>query len=167
MRANKVGNNVLLLSYSPVRLLVLFYKSFVDLDLGLSHVCENPVGDVFRGNFQLTAYVVPAQLLEKLISAAAVREQVIETHAGAHEYLFHSGHTAQLPEELEIIAVVRLQTRTWFGIEALALRTGSALLLFFTGGQTKIRGRPADIVNVALELVVAHQLPRLPKQRLV
>ena len=154
---HEIGNQILLHAVLPVEGKVFLHKLIVDRILGLAHPGQNGIGNVFRGNLQLSGNVVLHQLLQEGI--LFVCQQVVKADAAADKDLLYSGELAQLPQQGNIVAVVGVHVLAGRGVQALPPAAGTLCQLLFTGGMAEIGGGAAYIVDIALEvLVVGHAL---------
>ena len=100
-------------------------------------------------DLELTRNMVFDQLAEERI--VLFGHHVVVAQTGAHEYLLHALDAAQLTKQFEVIRVVGLDVLTGGGEQAALVLAAAIFLLLFAGRKAEIRGRAADIVDVALE----------------
>ena len=167
MRRHEVGDEVLFLPQLPVALLIELHKPSILFDASLAHDAQHGGRSVFRGHLQLTADVVLAELAQEGLPVCAVQQQVVVSKSGAHEHLLHARHGAALPKQREIVLVARVEPTAGRRKEALLPAADAALQLVLAGWMTKVGCRPADVVDVALEVREPRQGPDLPEDGLV
>ena len=165
MRRHEVRNNILVLACLFVHLLKGPDKFTVYIIPRLAHFRQHMIGDMFRGNPQLTADVVLAEFPQK--SPVAVRKQVIKAEAGADKNLFYAGQGAELFEQGQVISVVDLQIGAGLREKTASVPAGTVGHLLFTGRCAELRGRTSDIINIALEIWLLQHLPCLLQDGLV
>ena len=149
---HEIGHQILVHAVLLVQGEILVHELIIDGVAGLAHFGENRVGNVLRGHLELAGDVVLDQLLEE--GVLLVRQQVVKADAAADEYLFYPGDLPQLAKQRHIIRMVGLHVLTGGGVEALAAAAGALGELLFAGRMAEIGGGAADIVDVALEILV-------------
>ena len=110
-------------------------------------------------NLELARNMVLDQLAEKRI--VAVGHHVVIAQAAAHEYLFNAVKLAQFAQQPQVIRVVGFEVLARGREQAALVFAQAVLLLLLAGREAEIRGRPADVVEVALEagVPVVMELP--------
>ena len=101
MRGHEIGDEELFFAEFFVRLSVRSDEFFRVRPGRFSHVREDLGARVFRGDLELSAYVVGAELLQKCVSAR-ICQNVIVSDAGADENLLDPGNLPHSPEKEEI-----------------------------------------------------------------
>ena len=109
---------------------------------------RHAVRDVLGRDLQLTAHVIFAKFLEEIIMS---QHQVIEADARAHEDLLHARQGPELPQQLDVVAVVRHEVAAGNRRQAWLAAAGAALQLSVAGRAPEVRRGPAHIVDIALE----------------
>ena len=112
---------------------------------------------MLRSNAQLSADMVLAEFPQK--SPVSVRQQIIETESRADEDLFDPRKSTQLLEECQVISVIDFQVGTRLREEAAAVLAGAQGHLLFAGRGAELRGRTADIIDIAFEIRLLQHLP--------
>ena len=157
MRGHEIGDEELFFAEFFVRLSVRSDEFFRARPGRFSHVREDLGARVFRGDLELSAYVVGAELLQKCVSAR-ICQNVIVSDAGADENLLDPGNLPHSPEKGEIPPVIALQLSTRLGIEARLPAASPVRRLSVAGAPPEIGGRAAHVVNVAFEVGISCHL---------
>ena len=149
MAAHKVGHDVLLHAEALVETHVFLHEPLVEPAAGFVHVFEHAVVDMLRRDLELAADVVLYKLADEGI--VLIVHEIVVADAAADEDLFDAFDLPELSEELHIIPVVDLHVFAWSVAETGAVLADALRELFFAGGETEIRCRTADVVNIALK----------------
>ena len=163
--AHQVGHQVLLQAVAAVEALVLLLEPLIDLEVGLAHVVQHPGGAVLRGHLQLAGDVVADQVREEL--AVVPAEHVVVADAAADEDLLHPGDGPELPQQAQVVPVVRVQVFAGGGGQAGAVLAHAVLCLLLAGGVAEVGGGSPHVMDVALELGVSGEALHLPDHALV
>ena len=149
--------------------LIFLHKRFgkfqVNVLTRLAHMLQGSVRNMLRSDLQLAAYMVPAQFVQKLLFV--FRQQVVVTDTGTDEHLLHPRQSPQLPQQPDVIAVVRVQIGTGFWEQALPVLAGPELQLLLAGGMPEIGRRPAYVIDVSLKIRKLCHFPGFFKNRLM
>ena len=105
---------------------------------GLSHAAQHRVGDVLRGDLQLTGDVVADQLPKE--GVLPVRKKIVEADAAADKDLLHPGNGSEFPQQRHIVAVVGVHVLAGGGIQALPPAAGALTELLLAGRMAEIGG---------------------------
>ena len=149
MRAHQIGHKILLAAQFFVDAGIPLAELLVHLEGRLAHVVQGVVAHVLRRDLQLTGDVVLDQFAEERI--VLFGHHVVVAQTGAHEHFLHALDAAQLTQQFEVIRVVGLDVLTGGGEQAALVLAAAVFLLLFAGRKAEIRGRAADIVDIALE----------------
>ena len=131
----------------------------------LAHIVQHPVRDVLGRDLELAGDVVQDQLLQK--GGIGVGQQIVKTDAAADKDLFDARQGAELLQQGDIVPMLRDQIFARAGEQALPRRTGAGSRLFVAGGAAEICRRPADVVDVALEIGRFRHFPRFAQNGFV
>ena len=116
----------------------------------LTHSVQNVAGAVLRRHFQLAGNVVLHQLFEE--GVVGILHHVIVPDPRADEHPLNPRKRPDLPQKLQIIPLVGIQSRTGSGCQALSSHAKPLFLLFFAGGVPEVGSGAANVVDVALEI---------------
>ena len=158
MAGHEVGNQVLLQAILAAQGEILLHKPVVHRISGLAHPGKHRIGNVLRGNLQLTGHMILHQLPEE--GLLLLCQQIVKANAAADKYLLDPGDFPQLPQQRHIVGMVGIDVLAGGGVQALPPAAGTLGHLLGTGGVTEIGGGPPHIVDVALEVLVLHHLLR-------
>ena len=124
MRRHKIRHQILIHTKTLIHLLVLLCKINIHFVMGLSHLIQNSIADMFRRHFQLTADMILTQFFQECF--VLICQQIIKTNTGADKNLLNSRQCPELAQKCHIILVICLQLGTRFREQALLIRTGAA-----------------------------------------
>ena len=165
MGAHEVGYQILVHAAFPVHPLILLHELQVDAVARFSKHVKDPVRDMLRRHLQLSGNMVFHQFPQE--SVIRIGSDVIKTHAGTDKYFFDARKIPQLFKKLRIAFMAYCQVRAGLRKEALPVLTHALCQLLFTGGLMKVRGRPADVMNISLESGILRKQLRFLKDRFV
>ena len=149
MGGHEVGHQILLLAQCAVHGLVFLTESLEYLGPGLPHFIQHRVDAVLRGHLQLPADVVFRQLPQEIV--LFLRQHIVEADAAADKDLLHPGDGPELPQQGDIVRMVRVQIGAGLRRETAAVRAEAQLFLFQAAGMAEIGRGPSNIVDIALE----------------
>ena len=150
MGGNQVGNQILLFPQLTVDLFIPGTERVIDVPAGFSHDGEDPGTDMLRGHFQLSADMMLTQFPKERIGW--ISHDIVVAESGTDEYLFDARQPANFPQQLNIIRMIYLEVRAGLWKQALPVFACPGFQLLLACGMPEIRGRTADIVNIALEI---------------
>lgn len=103
MARHQIRYEILLFAYLFIDSVIFFAEFVVYFHLGFAHFAQNLRTDVFGRNFQLPAYVMLAQLIQKFIGF--IRHYIVKSKSGTDEYFFDALNRTKLPQKLQVILV--------------------------------------------------------------
>ena len=155
MGGHKVWDGVLLLACRRVCLLILIQKLLIDLMGWFSHIVKYLVGNVFRRDTKLSAYMVFHKFLQK--NWAFVRYYIVKSDSGADENFLDSGDLAEFPKKCHVIGMVYGKVSARFREKTLPVLADTFGELLLTGWLPEVCGRASDIMDIALEIrIMSH-----------
>ena len=167
MRRHEVRHEELLHAQLPVDLLVALREALVHQVARLAHHRQHGVRHVLGRHLQLAAHVVGAQLVQERVAVLAVGQHVVEPDARAHEHLLHARQLAQPAQQTQVVGVVGPQLLAGLGVQAALVRARARFQLLGAGRRAEVRRGAAHVVDVALEVGLLDDGPRLLHQRVV
>ena len=150
MGGDQVGDQILLFPQLTVDLFIPGTECVIDVPAGFSHDGEDPGTDMLRGHFQLSADMMFTELPKKGIGW--ISHDIVVAESGTDEHLFDARQPANFPQQLNIIRMIYLEVRAGLWKQALPVFACPGFQLLLACGMPEIRGRTADIVNIALEI---------------
>ncbi len=110
---------------------------------------------MFGSDFELSAYMMLDQLLQKLL--ALVIHQIVKAYARAYKDFLYPLYLPKRFQQIYILAVVDFQRRTRRVTNTGFILAHSHGLLFFAGWVSKIRRRSPHVVDIALEILIGYK----------
>ena len=127
--------------------------------MGLAHVVQYRADTVLRRHLQLAGDVVLHQLLEEVL--VLVLQHIVVADAGADEHLLDLGDLPHFLQQLRVLGVIGVQIGAGLRRKAAAVLAHTALLLLLAAGVAEVGAGAAHVVDIALELGILRQQPRL------
>jgi hypothetical protein len=158
MTGEEIGHQKLPFPKFTIHALVCFLEPEEDLFPRFAHETENFRRNVFRGYFQLAAYVMGAELREKRF--VGIGHNIIVANPRADEDLFYSRKCAKGAEQIKIVSMLNEKIRTWRRRKASPFAAGARGLRQTARRISEISRGPPHVVNISLEFPVRDELFR-------
>ena len=112
---------------------------------------------MLRCNLELTAYMIFAKFIEKIVVVFVVNK-IVKSYSGAYKHFFYTGYVAKLAQKRKIFTVVCFHVFAGIREKTLAVFACTVFELCTACRHPEICRGAAHIVDISLKVGVVHHL---------